>query len=146
MYNDPCEVCGVRRLDHEPSQIRHRYQTPALPPEAFYDCEFWDNLNDTTGGTVERSIMRHGEREGNGGYSAPLPSPEDRKRIRERAGLTQEDLADELLVSRWTVTRWEKPAGYRSGTRLGGREPVGQLRAAYSALLRELATAHEFSR
>ena len=113
MFHDPCEVCGVRRLDHEPSQIRHRYQSPALPPEAFDESEFLDILNDSTGGTVERSIMRHGEREANSRYFAPLPSPEDRKRIRERAGLTQQDLADELFVSRWTVARWEKPSGIR---------------------------------
>jgi hypothetical protein len=57
MFNDPCEVCGVRRLDHEPTQVRHRYQSPVLPPESFYNCEFWDILNNTTGGTVERAIM-----------------------------------------------------------------------------------------
>jgi hypothetical protein len=137
MFNDPCEVCGVRRLDHEPSQIRHRFQSPVLPPEAFYECEFWNILYDTTGGTVERAIMRHGERAAK--YTAPLPSPDNRRLIRERAGLTQEDLADELFVSRWTVARWEKPAGYRNGVRLPGREPVGELREAYSALLKELS-------
>jgi hypothetical protein len=30
--------------------------------EAFYECEFWDIVIDTTGGTVERAITRHGER------------------------------------------------------------------------------------
>lgn len=138
MFNDPCVSCGVRRLDHEPSQIRHRFQTPVLPPEAFYECEYWDNLNDTTGGTVERAIFRNSERAAK--YTALLPSPDDRRRIRERAGLTQQELADELFVSRWTVTRWEKPAGYRNGVRLAGREPVGELRKNYSELLRALSS------
>ena len=140
MFNDPCEVCGIRLLDHEHSQIRHRYRSPALSTDAFYDCEFWDILNDTTAGTVERAIHRHGERGGNRSYNAPLPSPEDRKRIRERAGLTQQDLADELFVSRWTVARWEKPAGYRNGARMAGREPVGELRKAYSDFLRSFGS------
>jgi hypothetical protein len=138
MFNDPCDICGVLRLDHEPSQIRHRYQSPAIPPEAFYECEFWDILNDTTGGTVERSIFGNAERAAK--YTAPLPSPDDRRRIRERAGLTQQDLADQLFVSRWTVTRWEKPAGYRNEVRLAGREPVGELRKNYSELLRALSS------
>lgn len=132
MFNDPCEVCAVKRLDHHPSQIRHRYRSPA----STYDCEFWDIVNDTTGSTVERAVHRHGEREGNRAHEAPLPDPESRRLIRERAGLTQQDLADELLVSRWTVARWEKPAGYTNGVRLSGREPVGELRKAYSDLLR----------
>jgi DNA-binding transcriptional regulator YiaG len=146
MFNDPCEVCGVRRLDHEPTQIRHRYQSPALPADAFHQCEFWDIVPDSRGGLVERSIMRHAEREANSRYSAPLPSPDDRKRIRERAGLTQQDLADELFVSRWTLARWEKPAGYRNRVRLPGREPVGALREAYSDLLRQLATLESADR
>lgn len=142
MFNDSCEVCGVKRLDHDPSQIRHRYRSPALPPASTYGCEFWDVVNNTTGGTVERAVYRHGEREGNKAYEAPLPDPESRRLIRERAGLTQQDVADELFVSRWTVTRWEKPAGYRNGLRLAGREPVGPLRMAYSALLRNLPSNH----
>jgi hypothetical protein len=138
MFNDPCQVCGVRRLDHEPAEIRHRYQSPALPPDAFFECEFWDIVIDTMAGTVERAITRHGER--GAVYTAPLPSPEDRRRIREEAGLTQQDVTDELFVSRWTVTRWERPAGYRNGTRLAGRESVGELREAYSELLRKLSS------
>jgi hypothetical protein len=138
MFNDPCVSCSVRRLDHKPSQIRHRFLSPVLPPEAFYECEFWDILNDTTGGTVERAIFRNSERAAK--YTAPLPSPENRRLIRERAGLTQEDLADELFVSRWTVSRWEKPSGYRNGKRMAGREPVGELRKNYSELLRALAS------
>jgi hypothetical protein len=145
MFNDSCEVCGVRRLEHEPSQIRHRYRFPALPTGSFYECEFWDIVIDTTGGTTERAIHRHSEREGSQ-YDAPLPSPVDRRRIRERAGLTQEDLADELCVSRWTVTRWEKPAGYRNGKRLAGREPMGDLRRSYSGLHRELASIEPANR
>lgn len=93
----------------------------------------------TAGNTAERAVHRHGEREGNRAYEAPLPDPESRRLIREQAGLTQHDVADQLYVSRWTVARWEKPAGYRNGMRLAGREPVGELRKTYSNLLRELA-------
>ncbi|MGD2044413.1 MAG: helix-turn-helix transcriptional regulator [Acidimicrobiia bacterium] len=105
MFNDPCEVCGVRRLDHEPSRIRHYYRSPALPPDAFYECDLWGIVHDSTAGTVERAITRHFDRDAK--YTAPLPSPEHRKHIRERAGLTQEDVADELCVSRWTVKMGE---------------------------------------
>jgi DNA-binding transcriptional regulator YiaG len=138
MFNDPCVSCGVRRLDHPPSQIPHYYQSPALPSEAFYECDLWGIVHDSTAGTVERAITRHFDRDAR--YTAPLPSPEHRKHIRERAGLTQEDLADELCVTRWTVTRWEKPAGYRNGKRMAGREPVGELRKNYSELLRALSS------
>ena len=93
---------------------------------------------------VERAIHRHGERENK--YTAPLPSPDDRKRIREEAGLTQQDVADELFVSRWTVARWEDPAGYWNGQRSPGREPVGGLRTAYSGLLKELAVLESADR
>jgi len=96
MFNDPCEACGVCLLDHAPSQMRHRYRSAIFPAEAFYGCEIWDIVNDTTAGTVERSITRHSEQQLSNQYSAPLPSREDRKRIRETAGPNQEDMADEL--------------------------------------------------
>lgn len=73
-----------------------------------------------------------------GKYSAPLPTPDERRSMREAAGLTQQELADELFASRWTVARWERPAGYVKGKRLPGREPVGELRQSYSELPRTL--------
>ena len=107
----------------------------------------WDFAKDTTAGTVQRSLTRHGEREAKGMYDAPLPSPRERKRLRKAAGLTQVDLADELAdqlgdrlnVERTLISRWETPAGFVNGKRLNGREPVGELRQKYSDLLRALS-------
>ena len=139
MFNDPCDVCGVKRLDHDPHQVPHSYKSPILSksvqPEQLDD---WEDVPAGSADPVERAVFRHFEREANGEYDAPLPSPVDRKRIRERAGITQQDVADQLHVSRDTVMRWEKPAGYRNGRRLPGREPVGELRKAYSEVLMEL--------
>lgn len=60
-----------------------------------------------------------------------LPRPRDARRQRERAGLTQAQLAAYLGVSRPTVTRWE----------LGDRSPRGELRTAYKRALDELRGA-----
>ncbi|MEV6817918.1 helix-turn-helix domain-containing protein [Nocardiopsis dassonvillei] len=60
--------------------------------------------------------------------SRRLPLPEEARAIRERAGVSQTRLAEELGVHRITVGRWE------SGT----REPRGALRAAYTRLLLRL--------
>ncbi|GAA2004404.1 hypothetical protein GCM10009799_34550 [Nocardiopsis rhodophaea] len=57
-----------------------------------------------------------------------LPAPDDARSIRERAGVSQARLADELGVHRVTVARWE------SGT----RQPRGALRLAYARLLLRL--------
>ena len=68
----------------------------------------------------------------------PLPPPEERRHIREAAGLTQQKLADVLFVSRYTIGRWERPAGYDGWDRLPGREPFGELRKDYAKVLRNL--------
>ncbi|WP_328746422.1 helix-turn-helix domain-containing protein [Streptomyces sp. NBC_00285] len=39
-----------------------------------------------------------------------LPAPEQRRAIREAAGLTQKELADAVGVSRQAVTQWETGA------------------------------------
>lgn len=53
--------------------------------------------------------------------------------------MTQEDLGDDLEVSRDTVYRWKQDAvGYSEMTRLPGREPSGKLRTAYAMLLDDL--------
>ncbi len=144
-FNDPCRRCRVNRLDHEPTEIRHVYRTPALPENAIWqEGNLWDLLLDTTGGTVERAIFRHAERESNGGYDAPLPPPKQRKRIRENLGITQESMARNLFVNRTTIARWEQPAGYSHGKRLNGREPSGELRWSYSNMLRYFTTGTDW--
>lgn len=37
----------------------------------------------------------------------PLPSPEEARKLRTQMGLTLEDAADEIGVSKYTVMRWE---------------------------------------
>jgi len=57
-----------------------------------------------------------------------LPAPAVRSAIRHAAGITQQQLADELGVDRVTVARWE----------LGQRTPRGDLRRRYVDLLEAL--------
>jgi uncharacterized protein YjcR len=48
-------------------------------------------------------------------------------------------VAEEVGVSRATIHKFEKRAGwFHNGERLPGREPSGQVRERYSALLRRL--------
>ena len=63
--------------------------------------------------------------------SASLPPPPAARRIRVRAGVSQERFAAELDVHEVTVARWE------SGT----RTPRGDLRVRYARLLRLLDDA-----
>jgi DNA-binding transcriptional regulator YiaG len=58
-----------------------------------------------------------------------LPDPAIRRLLREQAGLSQDELAEALGVSRPTVTRWE----------LGQRTPRGDLAERYAAALDLLA-------
>ncbi|MFJ3203690.1 telomere-associated protein Tap [Streptomyces sp. NPDC086989] len=62
----------------------------------------------------------------------PLPHPDERKRLREAAGLSQEQIAKALSVRRETVTSWET----------GRTAPRAPKRAAYARLLEGLATLH----
>jgi hypothetical protein len=73
-------------------------------------------------------------------YDPPLPSPTERRRIREEGGVTSQALADAIHVSRWTIHRFERRAGYHNGQRLPGREPVGQVRKLYAVALRNLSS------
>jgi DNA-binding transcriptional regulator YiaG len=57
-----------------------------------------------------------------------LPSPEERRRIRQGAGLSQGDIADALGVDWSTVSRWEA----------GVRDPDGANVGAYAELLDRL--------
>ncbi|WP_446038938.1 telomere-associated protein Tap [Streptomyces sp. SID1121] len=61
-----------------------------------------------------------------------LPEPEERKRLRKAAGLSQEQVARALDVRREAVTAWEA----------GRTEPRAPKRAAYIRLLEGLAARH----
>ena len=57
-----------------------------------------------------------------------LPAPGTRRLIREQAGVTQEDVATAVNVSRAAVSRWES----------GDREPRRGVLGAYVSLLDRL--------
>lgn len=61
----------------------------------------------------------------------PLPSTATRRALREAAGLTTEQLAQVLNVTRQTICNWE----------LGRRDPRGHQRLAYLEALRFLREA-----
>jgi DNA-binding XRE family transcriptional regulator len=123
LHNYPCRDCGVLRLDHNDDAMGHRW---------IWTVDVSDDrqLLMTIGKTLDR--------ERRGDYDAPLPFPRERRRIREAAGWTQQQVADELHVSRHAVGRFERRAGLVNGSRLPGREPSREVRVAYSALLRRL--------
>ncbi|MFG2877491.1 telomere-associated protein Tap [Streptomyces sp. NPDC048337] len=62
----------------------------------------------------------------------PLPHPDERKRLREAAGLSQDQIAKALAVRRETVTSWET----------GRTSPRPPKRAAYARLLEGLTALH----
>ncbi|GFH39232.1 telomere-associated protein Tap [Streptomyces pacificus] len=62
----------------------------------------------------------------------PLPAPPERKRLREAAGLSQEQVAGVLQVRREAVSGWEA----------GRTEPRAPKRAAYARLLEGLAARY----
>ncbi len=62
-----------------------------------------------------------------------LPEPVDRRRIRQAAGLTLEEIGDALTVSADAVRLWE----------LGARRPSNRYVATYVALLESLASTTE---
>lgn len=61
---------------------------------------------------------------------APLPPPAERKRLREAAGLSQDQIAKALSARRESVGNWET----------GRSEPRPPKRAAYARLLEGLAS------
>ncbi|MGV9563798.1 telomere-associated protein Tap [Streptomyces sp. NPDC003480] len=63
---------------------------------------------------------------------SPLPSPEERKRLRQAHGLTLDEVAGALKVRRATVSGWES----------GKTEPRPPEREAYARLLQQLATLY----
>jgi transcriptional regulator with XRE-family HTH domain len=62
----------------------------------------------------------------------PLPPPEERRRLREAAGLAGTNLAAQIGVSPTTVYGWEQ-----------GRNPSGLLREAYARALTQLVETTE---
>lgn len=60
-----------------------------------------------------------------------LPEPAMRRLLRQRARLSQAEVAAAAGVARATVSRWES----------GAREPSGERLAAYVAILDRLAAA-----
>ena len=56
---------------------------------------------------------------------AALPDPAERLRLRTLFGVTQDELADEIGVTRKTIYAWEHGKG----------NPTGQKRSAYSGIL-----------
>ncbi|EPH42415.1 hypothetical protein STRAU_4528 [Streptomyces aurantiacus JA 4570] len=62
----------------------------------------------------------------------PLPSPKERRRLREAKSLSQAEVAAEMGVSRSAVRAWES----------GRRHPRGRSRVAYAHLLAGLADGH----
>lgn len=60
-----------------------------------------------------------------------LPPPEIRRMLREKAGITQEEIAGALGVSRPAISRWES----------GARTPRGERLLDYIELLDQLMKA-----
>ena len=110
-----------------------------LADNELHEYRFPDGALDDFTETEYRVWHQRRARVARGDYDVPLPPPEERRRIRERAEWTQQDVGDELEVSRHMVGRWEKVAvGYRGSERLPGREPSGKNRADYAELLNDL--------
>jgi DNA-binding XRE family transcriptional regulator len=123
LFDDPCDLCRRRRWEHDDIGMGHGWTHRVTGPGAELYLQ---------------ARIRTLERERRGEYDAPLPPPSERRRIREAAGWTQQQVADELHLSRHTVGRYERHAGWSNGRRLVGREPSGEVRLAYSALLRRI--------
>lgn len=126
MFDFECDVCGV---------VRHRHDDDALG-------HIWWGVNpEPRTKTWINASMRTSGREQRGDYAALLPAdPSDRRRIRKATGWTQQMVAEEIGVSRATIHKFEKRAGWLpNGERLSGRDPSGHVRELYSALLRRLA-------
>jgi DNA-binding XRE family transcriptional regulator len=130
----PCAVCG--RLRSHPTHDSRDWQPTGPGSHRFEltpaDCARLSRVE--VGHRMRLETKNH-----RGLLDPPLPPPAERRRIREAAGWTQEDLGDELGVSRHLVYRWEKPNGYIDEHRLPGREPLGETRRRYATLLESLA-------
>jgi DNA-binding transcriptional regulator YiaG len=70
-------------------------------------------------------MMRAADRGSRSGCLPPLPPVEERRRLREAAGLSQEQLAVAVGCALRSLFRWER----------GEREPAGVHKARYVAVL-----------
>ena len=130
----PCAICGRVRADPTHDSIdwtpigrgTHLFQLTA------------DDCARLTEPQLNH-LIRLEEKRQRGLLDPPLPPPAERRRIRQAAGWTQNDVADTICVSRHLVFRWEKPVGYDGTRRLPGREPCGKERREYAALLQVLS-------
>jgi hypothetical protein len=124
-YSGPCGHCRVLRVDHDDDEMGHQWRFPLTPRPQMTPQEV-------------NAGMRMNTRVNRGDYAAPLPPPSERRRIRQVAGWTQEQVAAELRISRQLVSSFERKSGWRQGVRLSGREPTRDLRTEYSELLSRL--------
>jgi hypothetical protein len=130
VFDLPCAECQRPLRDHPEGSSPYQDEHPATMTVT--------DFNRLSASEI-RYWIQHSERRRRGDYAVELPPPGERRRIREAAGWTQENLADELEVSRYLIHRFEKPAGYQiGGGRLQGREPGGGVREHYARLLRQL--------
>ena len=106
-----CAECP-RTLDEHSVVTSHRWRLSDTDRSELTSREY-----------AELIRLRHQSRN-----TTPLPPPAERMEIRVQAGLTQEDIGDDLGVSRWAVHRWEKAGP-------NGREPRGDVRTKYATLL-----------
>lgn len=123
---NPCEAAHVGWYQSDPAWWLYTAQDPICKVE-------------------QATAIRLSTQLDRGLLDPPLPSPIERRPIREAAGYTQEDLARLLHLSRHTISKWEQPAGYIDGRRLAGREPVGVLRQQYAVLLDRLAVLRKLT-
>jgi hypothetical protein len=124
-HSGRCRHCRILRVDHDDDEMGHEWRFPSTPSPKMTPQEVNAAIRMTT------RVLR-------GYYAAPLPPPAERRRIRQAAGWTQEQVASELRISRQYMSSFEKKSGWRQGMRLPGREPTRDLRAEYSELLRRL--------
>jgi DNA-binding XRE family transcriptional regulator len=107
----PCAECG-RPLDEHTVATSHRWRLSDTDRSGLTSHEY-----------AELIRLRHHSRN-----MTLLPPPAERMEIRVQAGLTQEDIGDDLGVTRWAVHRWEQVGS-------NGREPRGEVRERYATLL-----------
>jgi hypothetical protein len=122
----PCQKCGFTIAEHWYRRLMHYHEFSPEVREQFTDREY-------------DILMKLHTRLKRGHLHPPLPPPGVRRRIRREAGVTQQELADLLCVTRHTISRYEKPAGHLLvGETLPGREPVGEIRREYVKALKEM--------
>jgi hypothetical protein len=133
-----CAICGHPFFEHE-STVIDPYPDPTFTSVELGGTVHWFAIPGLTK-TEHNAFYFFRDRRSRGLYDPPLPSPKERRRIREEGGVTVQALADAIHVSRWTIHRFERRAGYREGQRLPGREPVGEVRKLYAAALHNLSS------